>query len=260
MPKRSPPTNFKSSCRSARIACSRRCFKSNCSATCKTNSNSPSATWRASTSRAPIRSCKTSKRKASTLCSKAGIRCRRARRILCCWITPTARIKSRLAFTTVRPAYSLRQQRTHTHGSQRRRRDDCPSGRDFVQPRRRRVTAVGKDVTLKLKGGDLGVSMDRPVERGHVFAVSRIVEEGGQRRAARIEWALLEVLDPPVAGVCRCTVLEPLQGRHVERPGDRAIRLPTMKEPVRLQLLDDDDMGLKPLNGIRVHIKRPGSR
>src|SRR5207249_2217990 len=62
------------------------------------------------------------------------------------------------------------------------------------------VTAVGKDVTLKLQGGELGVPMDRWVKRGNVFAVSRIFEESGKQRAARMEWALLEVLDAPVKG------------------------------------------------------------
>ena len=66
------------------------------------------------------------------------------------------------------------------------------------------VTAVGKDVTLNLRGGHLGVPMDRWVQRGHVFAVSRIMEASGKQRASRIDWALLEALDAPVNGVVRC--------------------------------------------------------
>ena len=45
------------------------------------------------------------------------------------------------------------------------------------------VTSVGKDVTLMLQGGELGVPMDRWVKSGQVFAVSRIAKEGGRTRA-----------------------------------------------------------------------------
>ncbi len=74
------------------------------------------------------------------------------------------------------------------------------------------VTAVrpagkdGKDleVDLKLKGGGLGVPLARWVQAGEVFSVSRITTLGDAVRAKRIAWALLEVLDPPRNGVCRC--------------------------------------------------------
>ena len=66
------------------------------------------------------------------------------------------------------------------------------------------VTDVGKTVTLKLKGGELGVPLDRWVKKGHVFAISRIVKESERRKAARLDWAFLEVIDAPSAGVCRC--------------------------------------------------------
>ncbi len=123
------------------------------------------------------------------------------------------------------------------------------------------VTAVGKSVLLKLKGGELGVPFDRWIKAGHVFAVSRIVEEGGRRKAQRLEWALLEVLEPPAAGDCRCKYWHRYQEDDLgETPGTfgfRALRLPTTPGPVKVQLLDDTT--LAPLEGVRVRVQKPGA-
>ncbi|HZZ77506.1 MAG TPA: hypothetical protein VFE62_03245 [Gemmataceae bacterium] len=127
------------------------------------------------------------------------------------------------------------------------------------------VTAVGKggkDVTLTLKGGDLGVPMSRWVKPGRVFSVSRIVQQAGRTRAVRQEWALLEVLDPPSAGVCRCRYWHRYQEDALRQlPGTlgwRALRLATKASPVKVQLLDDTT--LQPLDGKIVHISKPGSK
>ncbi len=124
------------------------------------------------------------------------------------------------------------------------------------------VTAVapgGKDVTLKLQGGELGVPMDRWVQRGQVFAVSRIHDENGKQRAARLEWALLEVIDAAANGVCTCKYRHRYQEDTLsESPGTlgyRVLRLPTVKEAVKVQLLDDTT--LQPLDGVRVVVSRP---
>ena len=88
------------------------------------------------------------------------------------------------------------------------------------------MTAVGKNVTLKLQGGELGVPMDRWVQRGNVFAVSRIIEANGRPRGVRLEWALLEVLDAPAKGVCSCRYLHRYQeDRLQESPGTLGFRL-----------------------------------
>jgi hypothetical protein len=118
-------------------------------------------------------------------------------------------------------------------------------------------TVVGlEDVTLKLKGGALGVPMDRWVQRGYVFAVSQLIEQSGRQRAARVEWALLEVIELN-AGVCRCRfwhryaqdVLSEGQGTL----GYRAIRLPTTKAALKVQVLDDTT--LQPLDGVGVRVQ-----
>lgn len=124
------------------------------------------------------------------------------------------------------------------------------------------VTAAGKDVTLKLQGGELGVPMDRWVQRGHVFVVSRLAKQGGVTRGQRLEWAALEVLDVSGTGVCRCKYWHRYQEDGLrDGPtvlGYRAIKLPTTTEPVKVQLLDDTT--LQPLDGVRVQVLQPGGK
>ncbi len=118
----------------------------------------------------------------------------------------------------------------------------------------------GKEVTLKLKGGELGVPMGRWVKPGHVFGVSRITQENGKTRATRLEWALLEVLNLPAAGECRCRYWHRYQEDALrETPGTlgwRSQHLPTKPGPVKVQLLDDTT--LQPLDGVRIQIVKPG--
>lgn len=123
------------------------------------------------------------------------------------------------------------------------------------------VTAgSGKDATMKLKGGDLGVPMNRFVKPGQVFAVSRVAEENGKARPIRLEWALLEVVEM-TGGTCRCRYWHRYQEDALrEAPstlGWRAQRLPTTPSPVKVQLLDD--ASLQPLDGVRIHVVKPGS-
>ena len=119
------------------------------------------------------------------------------------------------------------------------------------------VTAVGKDVTMKLQGGELGVKMDRWVQRGHVFAVSRIIEGAGRRRGERLEWAVLEVIELQPAGACRCQYRHRYQEDALSASpgtlGYRTVRLPTVTSLVKVQLLDDTK--LQPLDGVRVRIR-----
>jgi hypothetical protein len=124
------------------------------------------------------------------------------------------------------------------------------------------VAANGQDVTLTLQGGDLGVPLDRWVARGDVFALSRIIAAGGQERAERVEWAMLEVLETPKKGVCDCRYRHRYKEDSLKAVagtlGFRALRLPTATGVVKVQLLDDTT--LKPLDGVRVRVQRPDSK
>jgi tetratricopeptide (TPR) repeat protein len=124
------------------------------------------------------------------------------------------------------------------------------------------VTMAGKDVQLTLKGGGLGVPLDRWVKAGDVFAVSRVAPQGPKTRAVRVEWALLEVLDGPRDGVCRCRYEHRFKEDELrESPGTlgyRALKLATAQAPVRLRFLDDET--LRPLDGKQVQVYRPGGK
>jgi hypothetical protein len=123
------------------------------------------------------------------------------------------------------------------------------------------ATAAGKDARLTFRGGALGVSLDRWVRQGDVFAVSRIVPEGARRRATRVAWALLEVLEPPHDGTCRCRYWHRFQEDRLGNVpgvlGFRARKLPTETAAARVRLIDDET--LQPLDGVRVEFIRPGS-
>jgi hypothetical protein len=126
------------------------------------------------------------------------------------------------------------------------------------------VTAVkGKgdaieEVQLALKAGALG---PLPVKRGDVFAVSKVVAHSGKPRAVRADWAVLEVLDPPEDGVCRCRYYRRYREDDLrDGPGIlgwRALRIATTPGPVRLRVLDEDTA--QPL-GQSVEVRRAGSK
>ncbi|MBI2806988.1 MAG: hypothetical protein HYX68_18560 [Planctomycetes bacterium] len=122
------------------------------------------------------------------------------------------------------------------------------------------VTEVDKMVTLKLKGADLGVPLDRWVKPGHVFAVSRITQANGKQRATRVDWALLEVRSVADAGVLHCKYWQRYQEDALTETagtlGYRALLLPTSPGRVKVQLLDETT--LQPLDGVRLRVRIPG--
>ncbi len=117
----------------------------------------------------------------------------------------------------------------------------------------------GKSAVLTLKGGGLGVAMDRWVKAGDVFAVSQLTPQGAAAHAAAVPWALLEVLDGPRDGVCRCRYFRRLRGYDLrDAPGTlgyRAVRVSATQAPVRLRFVDEDSG--QPIDGLEVQIFRP---
>ena len=81
------------------------------------------------------------------------------------------------------------------------------------------------DVQLTLAGGAVfGVPKAGWVEKGDVFAVSRVVVHGTEQRATRIAWALLQV-DALGDGVCHCRYWRRF-AEHTNSRMRRGTRLP----------------------------------
>jgi tetratricopeptide (TPR) repeat protein len=123
------------------------------------------------------------------------------------------------------------------------------------------VISAEKEVQLALKAGKLGGNLERLVKPGDVFAISRITDEGGKLHGSRLSRALLEVMDTPKGGVCRCRLWHRYQEDDLrDRPGVmgyRCLKLTTTSGPLKLRLIDDDQF--QPLAGVQVHVWRPGS-
>jgi hypothetical protein len=120
------------------------------------------------------------------------------------------------------------------------------------------VSGSGKEVKLLLKGGD---ALGRWVKKGDVFAVSRIVQEGGRTRGLRIPWALLEVSETPREGSCRCHYWHRYREDDLRPAGDvsyRAVKLPATRGPLRLRLLEDETF--RPLDGMVLRVLRPDAK
>lgn len=136
------------------------------------------------------------------------------------------------------------------------------------------VIEVGKEVRLALRGGKLVPSLDKWVQPGDVFEISRITRQGDAMRGQRVSWALLEVLEAPRDGVCRCRLWHRFQEDNLKDTptnaasvkggggsgvlGYRALRLTTRQDFLRIRLLDDKT--LEPLSGIQVHVQKPGEK
>jgi tetratricopeptide (TPR) repeat protein len=123
------------------------------------------------------------------------------------------------------------------------------------------VTQAGKEVHLALKAGKLAANLQRWVKQGEVFAISKIAKEGDRLRGTRLPWALLEVLDAPRDGTCRCRLWHRFQEDDLrDLPGVlgyRCLKITTTPGPVRLQFIDDEQS--QPLVGLQVHVFKPGS-
>jgi hypothetical protein len=116
------------------------------------------------------------------------------------------------------------------------------------------VTDVGKEVEVTFRGGGLGVPLERWLKPGEVLAVARVTKEGGKLRAARIPWAVLQVITEPREGKCRCRLLNRFtEDRLTGEAGYRCVRLPTVTGALRLRLIDAATF--EPLDGLQVHVR-----
>jgi tetratricopeptide (TPR) repeat protein len=117
------------------------------------------------------------------------------------------------------------------------------------------VEKSGDEVRLLLRGGDLGVSLQPWLRPGDVFAVVRLTKEGENRRATRLPWALLQAVEEPRQGMCRCRFYHRFTTTSLDEPnvlGYRALRLTTITAPARLRFLDETSG--QPLDHLQVHL------
>jgi hypothetical protein len=101
----------------------------------------------------------------------------------------------------------------------------------------------GPEVRVFLKGGALG-SLTPWVGKGQVFAVAEIKQGTGGQRAFRVGETLLQVLEEPKQGVCRCRLLHRYENPLAFGPavlGYRCLRLGTTKGELRIHLVDEKD-------------------
>ncbi len=120
---------------------------------------------------------------------------------------------------------------------------------------------AGKEIQLAIKGSKLA-DVQRWAAPGQIFAISKITREADRLHGRRVNWALLEVLEAPRQGVCKCRLwrryaqddLQPQPG--VE--GYRCLRLAVATGPVTMQFLDEKT--LQPLALMPVRIRKPWSK
>ncbi|HEV3257418.1 MAG TPA: hypothetical protein VG013_11095, partial [Gemmataceae bacterium] len=97
----------------------------------------------------------------------------------------------------------------------------------------------------------------RWVDKGDVLLVSKVFQRGTKVQSLPVEWALLQVLEAPAEGVCRCRLYfryknpGPLQ-MSPGVLGVRCLKVSTVKGRLRLRLIDDQAHGAKAAQQVAV--------
>jgi hypothetical protein len=113
----------------------------------------------------------------------------------------------------------------------------------------------GADVHVILKAGGLGIPMEKWLKKEDVFAIAQIKKVGGSQRSFRVPWALLQVVEEPKEGVCRCQLFnrfkDPLEKGSAVL-GYRCIKLGTTTAPLNFRLVNAKDMTALPGQAVAV--------
>jgi hypothetical protein len=115
--------------------------------------------------------------------------------------------------------------------------------------------AGSSDVQVALKAGALAGSLDRWVQKGDVFYIAAITQDGQARSSSRVHWAVLQVAEPPKESVCHCRLLARYQNSLGPAPwleGYRCLKLGTGTTQLRIRFLDEKN--LNPLPSLRVTV------
>lgn len=93
-------------------------------------------------------------------------------------------------------------------------------------------------VQVQLRGGGLGVDLSRWIQKGEIF---RLAQQEASGPARLLEWAYLQVIEPPQEGICTCKLFS----RYVlsKTSGLQAELLGTRTGPLRLRLLQEKPGG-----------------
>ncbi len=122
-----------------------------------------------------------------------------------------------------------------------------------------RAVANGQ-VDLAVKGAGLGVPLKRWLDVGQVFAVAAVSKGADGLRSTPLEWAFLQVVQPPQAGVCKCRYYHRLRTDSLDGQPDvlgyRCLRLTTVTAPLRLRFLDFKTH--EPHDSLQVHVGAAG--
>jgi hypothetical protein len=111
-------------------------------------------------------------------------------------------------------------------------------------------------VKVDLKGGSLGVPLNRWVKKGEIFS---LVQPGATGESQAVPWALLRVEEEPGAdGSCVCRLFH--RYRLSGASGLRCVLLGTVQAPLRLRLMQEESDGKrKPLDAtVTLEVRREG--
>jgi hypothetical protein len=129
-------------------------------------------------------------------------------------------------------------------------------GQDFGVVGTVEANSTGKEVNVLLKGGGLG-PLGQWVKKDEVFAVAQIKQTSTGLRSFRIDETLLQVLEEPQQGVCRCRLLHRYDTPLPAGPrvlGYRCFKLGTTEAHLRLRLVDLK--GRPPRTLYQIHVSR----
>jgi hypothetical protein len=119
-------------------------------------------------------------------------------------------------------------------------------------------------VTVRLKGGGLGVPLQAWAHKGEVFAVAVLAKDAtGVLRSERVPWAVLQVEAEPEKDTCACHFY--YRKAYDNRPlpsgpqvlGYRCLKLGTITAPLRLRFISLDKTGT-PQVGLQVEVSEHG--
>ena len=121
------------------------------------------------------------------------------------------------------------------------------------------IVSGGKEIELTIRGAKLSPKMDRWLQSGDLFTVTRLRQEGDRFVSSPIPWAVLQVKDAARDGRCVGQWFHRYAADTVaDEPGVtyRAVQLHTDRGPLQLQLIDSDTQ--RPLDGVPLQVFRTG--